>query len=199
MSRLITFGCSHTYGEDLNNPEKECWPDQLSNLLKIPLINNGQGGASNRYIQHSVFNFKFQKKDTVIILWTYPDRYHFFKNKDNHTGLINVWSESKNSKFWFKNFRTDYNEKFDNKTIVNQVNLYLQKKGISVYNLVVSSEFSYYFDITDCVIIDLDFDSNFLKKYPKAKDGWHMGSEGHLNFSIAIHRRIINNNLKETI
>ena len=199
MNRLVTFGCSHTFGVDLNYPEKECWPTQLANALQVPLVNKGRGGASNRYIQHSVLNFEFNKDDLVIILWTYPDRYHIFKDGGKPYEYINVWSKNVNSKFWFKNLTTDYNEKFSNKSIVNHVNLFLQNKDIKTYNMVVSSEFKYYFDITDCAIIDLDFNSDFLVKHPRAKDGWHMGPEGHLNFSRAIHSRIINNNFKQTI
>jgi len=201
MNRLVTFGCSHTEGVELDNPEKECWPAQLASALKIPLVNHGLGGASNRLIQYSVVGFEFNKDDIVIILWTYPDRYHFFNNEEVFSDYIriNIWTDNEINKFWFKNLSSDNNENFSNRTIVNQVNLFLQNKGILTYNLVVKSELNYYFDITDCNIIDLNFESNFLKKYPKANDGWHMGKKGHLELSRAIHRVIINKNIKQSI
>ena len=53
-----------------------------------------------------------------------PKIYDFFKDKNTHTGLINSWGTGR-SETWFKEFHTTYNEKFDNQTIVNQVNLFL--------------------------------------------------------------------------
>ena len=45
MSRLITFGCSNTFGEGLHNAN-DAWPVQLSNLLDIECINLGRSGNS---------------------------------------------------------------------------------------------------------------------------------------------------------
>jgi hypothetical protein len=186
MSRLITLGCSHTYCEGVLNPSDESWPSVLSNKLDKELINLGSPGASNRSIQHNIINFTFELDDTVIILWTYPDRYHFFLDKERDTGLINIWGKGR-SEIWFKDFHTEYSEKFDNKTIVNQVNLFLKDKGINVLNLLVSSEFKYYFDITDLNTIDIDFTKEFLQKYPRGIDNWHMGVEGNYNYAMSIY------------
>jgi len=194
MSRLITLGCSHTICEGLETPSKDSWPSILSKKLDKELINLAEAGGSNRTIQHNIYTFEFQKDDTVIILWTYSDRYHFFKNKNTHTGLINSWGTGR-SETWFKEFHTTYNEKFDNQTIVNQVNLFLKNKNIKLYNLLVSSEFDYYFDITDSVIVDIDFTKKYLKKYPRGIDGWHMGVEGNYNFAMDIYNNIITKEL----
>lgn len=185
MSRLITLGCSHTLCEGVKT-KKETWPFILSKKFNKKLINLGESGGSNRTIQHSVYTFEFQQDDIVIILWTYPDRYHFFKDKDNHTGLINSWGKGR-SEVWFKDFHTTYNEKFDNQTIVNQVNLFLKNKNIKLYNLLVSSEFDYYFDITNSDTIGIDFTKDYLEKYPRGTDGWHMGDEGNYNFAMEIY------------
>lgn len=188
MSRLITLGCSHTLCEGVDS-NKDSWPYILSNKLNIPLINLSEAGGSNRTIQHNVYKFKFKPSDIVVILWTYSDRYHFFINKNTHSGIINSWGNSR-SEIWFKEFHTQYNEIFDNQTIVNQVNLFLKNKNIQVYNMVVSSEFNYYFDITDVDFIDIDFTKKYLKKYPRGIDGWHMGAEGNYNFAMDIYNNI---------
>jgi len=189
MSRLITLGCSHTYCEGVSNPSSESWPSILSNKLDKELINLGAPGASNRYIQHNIINFSFKPDDTVIILWTYPDRYHFFLDKKRDTGLINVWGKGR-SEVWFKDFYTKYSEEFDNKTIVNQVNLYLKDKGINAINLLVSSEFNYYFDITNLTTFDIDFAKEYLQVYPRGIDGWHMGTAGNFNYAMNIYHSI---------
>lgn len=186
MSRLITLGCSHTYGEGVSNPSRESWPAVLSKKLDMELINLGRPGASNRVIQHNVCNFSFVEDDTVIILWTYPDRYHFFIDEENDTGLINIWGKGR-SEMWFKNFHTEYSERFDNKTIVNQVNLYLKDKGINTINLLVSSEFKYYFDMTDLNTFDIYFTEDYLAKYSRGEDKWHMGSEGNYDYAMSIY------------
>lgn len=189
MSRLITLGCSHTYCEGVSNPSSESWPSILSDKLDKELINLGSPGASNRTIQHNVFNFSFKLDDTVIILWTYPDRYHFFLDKETDTGLINSWGKGR-SEIWFKDFHTEYSERFDNKTIVNQVNLFLKDKGIDVINLLVSSEFKYYFDITDLNTFDIDFEKDYLVRYSRGIDDWHMGTEGNYNYAMNIYNHI---------
>jgi len=189
MSRLITLGCSHTICEGLENPSKDSWPSILSKKFNKKLINLAEKGGSNRTIQHNIYTFEFKQDDIVIILWTYPDRYHFFKDKNNHTGLINSWGKGR-SEIWFKDFHTEYNEKFDNQTIVNQVNLFLKDKNIKMYNILVSSDFKYYFDITDSNIIDIDFTKKYLEKYPRGIDGWHLGIDGNYNFAMDIYNNI---------
>lgn len=186
MKRLVTYGCSHTFGEGVIDPEVNSWPAILSTKLNLTLLNLGIPGGSNRYIQHKVVNTDFDKDDTVIILWTYPDRYHFFENRSKHTGLINIWSESENSKFWFKNLSNSYNEQFDNQTIVNQVNLFLLDKGVEVFNLVVEKDFNYYFKLGNTPTLDVDFTEDYLKVFPRGYDGWHMGREGNIAFATAI-------------
>ena len=148
MSRLITLGCSHTFGDGLKNPPIGSWPTVLSNKFDKELINLAESGGSNRTIQHKVYTFEFKEDDIVTILWTYPDRYHFFQDRYTNTGCINSWGTTDVANAWFKYFHTSYNERFDNQTIVNQVNLFLKNAGIKVYNLLVSPEFDYYFDIT---------------------------------------------------
>ena len=190
MNRLITLGCSHTECTQGVDSSKKSWPYILSLKLNRKLINLGKPAGSNRTIQHKVYNFNFNKKDTVIILWTYPDRYHFFKDKNNSTGLINSWGIGR-SETWFKEFHTSYNEKFDNRTIVNQVNLFLKNQKIKVYNLVVSLEFDYFFNFPMKIdYIDIDFTKNFLKKYRRGIDGWHMGEKANYNYATAVYNKI---------
>jgi hypothetical protein len=190
MSRLITLGCSHTIGDGLKNPPIGSWPSVLSNRLGLEVINLAESGGSNRTIQHKVYTFEFKEDDIVIILWTYPDRYHFFESKYTNTGCINSWGTNDVANAWFKYFHTSYNEKFDNQTIVNQVNLFLKDARIKVYNLLVSSEFDYYFDITAALRIDIDFTEKYLNKYPRGIDGWHMGELGNHDFAMDIYYNI---------
>jgi len=86
MTRLITFGCSCTYGHgledciDLSNnrpgltPSEYAWPNILAKQLNYQCVNQSKPGASNLEILHHILNFKFEPTDLVVILWTYPGR-----------------------------------------------------------------------------------------------------------------------------
>jgi len=86
MSRLITFGCSYTYGEGLpdvkripiidqpSSPSKLGWASLLSQNLGLELVNMGYPGSSNTEILYNILTFDFKEDDTVIIMWTHPVR-----------------------------------------------------------------------------------------------------------------------------
>ena len=88
MNRLVTFGCSHTFGQALpdvwdskkeehlfhNGASKYAWPQLLANKLNIECVNQGKPGASVKEIWYRVVNFDFQKEDIVIVLYTIEPR-----------------------------------------------------------------------------------------------------------------------------
>lgn len=195
MKRLITFGCSHTFGEGLQNPQEESWPFKLSKLFNLDLINLSEGGASNRLLQHKIFNFNFDSDDLVIILWTYADRYHFLTSQKDTSPLINAWSKHELAEKWYKYFHNEYNQKFDNQTIVNQVNLFLKEKNLKTYNMLVSNQYSYFYQKTNLSKLDINFENDYLLKYERSSDGWHMGSEGHEILARDIYKRITKKSL----
>jgi len=87
MSRLIAFGCSHTYGMGLKdsfvkeemfkpqiNPSKHAWPSLLAKKLGYECINLSIPGGSNLEILYSIMEFKFHTDDKVVVGWTSPLR-----------------------------------------------------------------------------------------------------------------------------
>ena len=88
MNRLVTFGCSHTFGQALpdvwdsekrkhlfhNGASKYAWPQILANKLNIECANQGKPGASVKEIWYRIVNFDFQKEDIVIVLYTIEPR-----------------------------------------------------------------------------------------------------------------------------
>jgi len=75
ISHLIVNGCSWTYGAGLNAPEKECWPNIVSEKLNIPLINLAIGGSGNdsiyrRTIEYLFKNRSYNSKPLVVIAWS---------------------------------------------------------------------------------------------------------------------------------
>lgn len=84
MPRLITFGCSLTYGQYLDTKKDlggktssaNSWPSRLAERLNYELINYAIPGASNKEIAWMVFhNYKPKPNDCVIIHWTDCERW----------------------------------------------------------------------------------------------------------------------------
>lgn len=86
QKRLITFGCSVTYGHGLPDcfilPNGDpgpthsnlAWPALLADSLNRDLVNTSRCGASNLEILHNILNFNFLKTDLVVVMWSFPDR-----------------------------------------------------------------------------------------------------------------------------
>ena len=79
-NRLVTFGCSLTYGQALEDRSKDSWPAQLGARLNLPVHNQGRCGASTKRIWWQIVNFPFKQDDLVVIGWTHKDRWCIIKN-----------------------------------------------------------------------------------------------------------------------
>jgi hypothetical protein len=97
-NRLVTFGCSYTYGQglpdcqsnrilgftfDSSKPSKLGWAQQVADALGLALINQAKPGASNLEILYAILEFKFEKTDTVVIMWSHSLRDMFIKTSFN--------------------------------------------------------------------------------------------------------------------
>jgi hypothetical protein len=82
INRLITFGDSFTYGEELENPQRDCWPQLVANHLKISLKNKAFPANSNDYILEQVLYEDYSFKDLVIICFSSISRFYF----EDHDG-----------------------------------------------------------------------------------------------------------------
>jgi len=88
MNRIISFGCSHTFGMGLqdvylgnkkkfeppNYPSMYAWPQIIANDLNLECINKGICAASNLQILNEIISFEFNSLDKVYVLWTTPYR-----------------------------------------------------------------------------------------------------------------------------
>lgn len=87
MSRIIAFGCSHTYGMGLGDsfieddllkpaisPSKFAWPALLAEKLGYECVNRSIPGGSNLEILYDILDYKFQEGDKVVVGWTTPLR-----------------------------------------------------------------------------------------------------------------------------
>src|SRR6056297_1465073 len=113
MSRLITFGCSHTYGQGLSDcrvntyepgptPSKFAWPQVLADKLNLECVNMSEPGTSPKRNWYSITNFDFNEDDIVIVKWPNPNKTCIIKeDKIEH---LAPWDKSNNKlvKFYYK-------------------------------------------------------------------------------------------------
>lgn len=102
--RIITFGCSFTYGHYLEHNQKQpstsAWPSMLGTLMELEVVNKAIPGASNLEILLSILKFKFLKDDIVVVGWTYPFRDFLVQQKkqigawtNEAEALVSLYSE----------------------------------------------------------------------------------------------------------
>lgn len=118
MNRLITFGCSHTYGVGLEDcqdtviggikipaskPSNKGWPRMVADALGLELVNMAWPAASNIEILYNILTFDFCESDTIVIMWSHYARDMVF-DELIHTPLLRSrlapWSSHEFTRKW---------------------------------------------------------------------------------------------------
>lgn len=75
--RLVTHGCSFTYGEELADPSSSSWPALVAKQLGLDLLNLAKPAYSNDLILEDLVSTDINKEsfqDLVIVGWTSHSR-----------------------------------------------------------------------------------------------------------------------------
>jgi len=142
MTRLITFGCSNTFGLGLRDvwnyeknysinhqgPSKYAWPQLLADKLNLECVNLGILGASNKEIWYSIVNAEFKNDDMVIILWTWYDRYCILNEKKLERIQIHWHEKTPQATCFFKHLHNEYDMLIDFYLRCNHIQLFLENK-----------------------------------------------------------------------
>lgn len=131
IKRLVTFGCSFTYGAGLEDPNTQAWPAVLGRLTKRTVINNGSIGSSNLEILARILSFNFQEDDLVVIGWTYCNRDIIFK-KDGVDEKITPWMNGDIFKNWLA-IHNEYDIEVRSGLYIHHAELYLNNLKIKNY------------------------------------------------------------------
>ncbi len=215
MTRLVAFGCSHTYGQALpdvwdheNNKDiwlesdrdklissKYAWPQILANKLNIKCDNNGRPGASNKEIWWNIVNYDFQKTDVVIILWSFPyGRHAIITKKELEYFNINenkTFEGKQKCNIYFKYIYDEHDATLDSYLRINHIEMFLKDniKLIKHYYPGLVTEYDLFKPSWNKV--------NILEKFPgpiydkdRAFDGCHPGPESHKAFAMAVYDEI---------
>lgn len=199
MSRLWTFGCSHTRGEGLDDvydpitkdnkgASKFAWPQLVADHLAVPCLNYGQGGVGNKKIWHNVLGVapEIQKDDIVIVQWTYLERFNvFFNDKDpgQKIGLSHVRNMKANpvDRSWFEYLYARYDQRLD---------LFLRSDHLAKTLECKLLQFRTYEDIVNNTHSKPNWYGDHIinrgvadYKCDRALDGSHFGKDTHIKFA----------------
>lgn len=185
MKRLITFGCSLTYGQFLENREEECWPKKLANKLGVELINVSEPGASNKQIHYNILNFDFDNDDVCVILWTNPHRWILYKQDGPEK--IGAWQSDARALSFVEHFWDDHDMILDLHERAYHANLHIPVK--TYHTASCNDWLQYPPKWSNVEWLDIDF-NNKRQEMPKATDGSHPGYEFHEWFADELHWRM---------
>lgn len=205
FQRLIAFGCSNTFGKNLDDnfplnefPSNLAWPTILSDLFGVELINNGKSGASNKEILYTILNFDFKSNDIVFVLWTHADRHCIIHNKDEIERLGVWWANSlgkerKKNKTFFKIIHNEYDQKIQNFFFYNLASYYMHCKEINHVFLPLCKD---YINNEDFLWDTTKFLNTFFldirAKNKLAQDKLHAGPKAHKIFANEVYQKFIN-------
>lgn len=190
MPRLVTFGCSYTFGVGLEDvhprftgePSALAWPKLLANKLELNSVNLGFSGSGNKEITNTILNQQFLPDDLIIINWSHFSRYDFFRfnthggyrmnlNDHNYKSLLkgtDVISED-----W------KYDNAIQNYLIVEFVHMYLTKHKVNFYSVFSIPDFGDYHApkfLDQSKVIRINKPDYFIDF---AKDKRHFGPKSH--------------------
>ena len=213
MSRLVTFGCSHTYGHGLedciieNNlpgpvASKFAWPNQLGTMLGLETINLSRPGASNLEILYNILKFDFQEKDVAVVLWTEHSRDLIFAKTDRALNYnldffpIGTWMTKENEgidvEAWLS-IHTDYDLLVRSFMYIHHAEKHLENKKIKNYSFFLNAKnilnqtpnFLTFNNLLNVELWDIMF-----SLHDKALDGCHPGPVAHIKIAEEIYKHI---------
>lgn len=170
--RLVTFGCSRTYGMGLPDvyPDNKkqgsdyAWPVHFKNYYNYDsLLNLARPGVDNSHIARTVLDFTTSDDEDsfYIIQWATPNRISFYDEKDNKYDFYGIWSledkdpkKATKAKFYYENFFSGYQSKINTIMMIYMIQLHMEK---------INKKY-FMFTFTNSGIFEIDFD--FFKNLP---------------------------------
>lgn len=195
QKRLITFGCSYTYGHGLDDcfvppihagksPSKLAWPSLVSNSMNFELVNNSQCGSSNLEILFRILQFNFISTDQIIIMWSFPDRDMVFRNGSI---LQIIWQDKSIFKHWSE-VHTEEDMAIRTWFYIQHSSLFLQSKNLKYYNIFANYNYLKNYRPNFMEIDFLDYDMS--EKLDYALDNKHPGPITHKRLAERIMKKL---------
>lgn len=206
--RLVTFGCSLTYGHGLPDcvgkdkkhpgpmPSKMGWPNKLATFLGLgsKVENISRPGASNNWIWLNAMDFEFSARDLVVFNWTYLEsRWDIKINKEKTIGISPGFSGLE-SDIYIKHLghtmKWDLPPQFFLRA--NFMQYYLNDLGVANYHLTVDPVgVDYHMPSWNKVAFLKPSINDLRPKYPKALDDSHPGEACHAEFARLVRDELV--------
>ena len=205
--RLITYGCSFTYGTALPDmepcqdkkpwakPSTLSWPSILHNMLGTSEYqNHGMPGASNREIWWRALNNTYNKTDIVVFQWTWNNRYCFVNEDVTDIYQLTLNNGKSRREFWppFVALAGDYDRNTDMFLLIDHIDSKLKSQNITPYHFII--EHTNIPTWCNAKIHPINIYDMVWSKYPSAKDDVHPGDEAH-----AITAKILEDFIKKDV
>lgn len=197
MPRLVTFGCSHTWGVGLpdvyprvnDSPSDFAWPKILSNKLGYELDNRGAPGAGNAEILYNVLNYDFKENDYCIIMWAHFVRFRHQVFTNDYQPLRR-WIKPEHLTLEVMEFFQQTNA-YNNFLAFHHAYLYLKSKNIPSITFMAEKvdyqEFNKpnFLDIPNLILIN---HGNY--RLDNALDDMHFGIKSHEKLADILYNKI---------
>lgn len=188
MSRIVAFGCSHTYGLELPDcltindpPSKMSFSSIIGKRLGFEVLNRSDTGASQRQISATVLDTEFYNDDIVIIHWTCPSRRGIWNGI--HWDQLAGWNKDKIWQRYYAKYHYNEDDKLESLMNINLANLFLKEKCKKVINTI----HDYNNDIINPKLpwnsVKMQLVFNDKKFYYKTHKGGHPDSKSHEVFA----------------
>ena len=208
-NRLITFGCSNTYGHGLDDcvtekgshgpdPSKNSWPFLLGNMLEIEkVVNLAVPGSSNKQIAKKVIDYRdFTSEDLVIVGWTFIERDCIFLDESKHLNCpyftLGVSQTCKKNRIWQKTF-FNYSDRVVETGMFSSLGAkHLKENAGNYFGFFCCQSSSTYYQSNISSyepIVDLEF-AKILGKYGTVADGFHPNLRSHTEIAKKIKETI---------
>ena len=193
MPRLVTFGCSHTFGVGLpdihpnnDSPSAMAWPSLLAKMLNREVQNEAVGGSGNAEIFDKIIRYKFLPDDMVIIMWSHFVRLEHFKiNAVTYLGF----REWKNT-MRYDDPNLSYENAYKNYVIFHHCELFLKNKNIEAYCVPGFKPDWDTYPIPKFLRLENYLEIDKFFKVDRASDGQHFGVKSHKKLSEIIYNKI---------
>ena len=165
--KLVTFGCSFTYGHGLadcmaedgsNGPtaSKRAWPSILGGLTDMQVDNASIAGSSNLMITKAIVDYsKYDKNTVVVIMWSHNDRETIYNDKGEPKlhmlpGFLDdrmpkrFWHNKEEGPFkkiiktYYETYHEGWNATLNQMIRMNFVHAFLKSKGIQSFHLQIA-------------------------------------------------------------
>jgi hypothetical protein len=148
--RVISFGDSFTYGNDLSDwvegnwpavpsvPSKSTWPALIAKHYDLDYQCLASPGIGNLRILEALLNA--DTSDSICIVnWSWIDRFDFCSSNTEEWETVRPSGNTALSKYYYKNFHGQYQDMLSNLIYINTAINYLQFKNVKFFMTAIDS------------------------------------------------------------